>query len=218
VTCTSRRCRTAAAINCCASTPGYGAYYMLDIMQYNFGMYIDAFVAFDFDAFVKVVDLLGGIDITTDYTLSDPTYPDMEYGFDPFYLPAGAHTLDGATALKFARTRHGDNDYLRGIRQMQVLTAIGEKATRPEVLPGLITGAPQLLSDFQRDIVTDLGTADAIQLGLYAARIPLENVITGAINEQYITYFFQTGGSVAIPDRETLAELMARIFGPDYAG
>jgi LCP family protein required for cell wall assembly len=198
--------------------PGYGAYYMLDIVQYNLGMYIDAFVAFDFDAFVKLVDLLGGIDITTNYTLSDPTYPDMNYGFDPFYLPAGAHTLDGATALKFARTRHGDNDYLRGIRQMQVLTAIGEKATRPDVLPGLITGAPQFLADFQRDIVTDLGAAEAVQLALYAARIPLENIITGAINEQYITYFFQPGGSVAIPDRETLAELMARVFGPDYAG
>lgn len=198
--------------------PGYGAYYMMDTIQYNLGMYIDAYVAFDFDAFVKVVDMLGGIDIETQFTISDPTYPDMNYGYDPFYLPAGNHTLDGETALKYARTRHGDNDYLRGIRQMQVFKAVGEKATRPEVLAQLIAGAPQLLSELNGDVVTDLTSAEAVQLGLFAAQIPLDALITGGINEQYIGYAFQEGGSVAIPDREMLPDLMARIFGEDYSG
>ena len=46
------------------------------------------------------------------------------YGFDPFYLAPGTHVLDGEDALRFARTRHGNNDVLRAGRQQQVLSGI----------------------------------------------------------------------------------------------
>lgn len=197
---------------------GYGPYYAMDTIQYNLGMYIDAYVAFDFEAFITLVDAVGGIEITTNYDIIDPTYPDMNYGFDPFYLRAGTHRMDGRTALKFARTRHGDNDYLRGIRQMEVVKAIGLRATEPGVLPGLIRRAPELLSSVERNVYTDLTLGEAVPLLLFAAQLSLDDVQTGSINQAYLTYAFQEGSSVAIPDRSKLPELMESVFGAGYGG
>lgn len=200
------------------SQEGYGPIYMMDTLGYNFGMYIHSYVLFDFEAFIAIVDALGGIDITTTYTISDPTYPDMDYGFDPFYLPKGEHRLDGETALKYARTRHGDNDYVRGARQLQVVEAIGERATSTEVLPLLLARAPQLLEDLEGNLYTDLPFEDAVALALFAARTPLENIRTGSINQAYITYTVNEGDTVAIPDREKLGDLLTEVFGEGYGG
>ncbi len=197
---------------------GYGPYYLMDTLGYNIGMYIDAFVAFDFDAFVKIVDLLGGVELTTEYTISDPTYPDMNYGYDPFYLPAGTHILDGATALKFARTRHGDNDYLRGQRQLQVMKAIARKAIAPATLPRLILNARALMVDLQDDIVTDLTLDELTQIAQYASTVDLESVKTGGINTQYIDYLYQNGASVPVLDLEALPDLLEDVFGEGYSG
>jgi len=197
---------------------GYGPYYLMDTLGYNVGMYIDAFVAFDFDAFVKIVDTLGGVELTTEYTISDPTYPDMNYGYDPFYLPAGTHTLDGATALKFARTRHGDNDYLRGQRQLQVMKAIARKAADPATLPTLLFNARALMVDLQDDVVTDLTLDELIQIVQYASAIDLESVKTGGINTQYIDYLYQGGASVPVPDLQALPDLLKGVFGEGYSG
>ncbi len=197
---------------------GYGPYYMMDVLQYNFGLFIDAYVAFDFEAFIAIVDILGGVEVTTNYVINDPTYPDMNYGYDPFYLPSGTHLLDGHQALQFARTRHGDNDYLRGERQMQVLTAMGLRATDPAALAQLIANAPQLRQQLEDKIYTDLTTEEMIQLGLFAARVPLDRIQTGAINPEYMDAYYTSGTSVQIPDRERMVELLTRIFGAGYSG
>ena len=57
----------------------------------------------------------------------------MNYGYDPFYIRAGHQVLDGATALKYARTRHGDNDFQRAQRQQLVMYAVRDR---------LLGGAP----------------------------------------------------------------------------
>lgn len=197
---------------------GTGPYYAMDTVQYNLGMYIDAYVAFDFEAYISLIDAIGGVEITTNYDISDPTYPDMNYGYDPFYLRAGTHILDGRTALKFARTRHGDNDYLRGIRQMEVVKAIGLRATDPTVLPTLIIKAPELLASVEKNVYTDLTLAEGVPLLLFAAGVPLENIHTGSINQEYIEFAFQEGASIAIPNRTKLSELMIETFGENYGG
>ena len=45
--------------------------------------------------------LLGGIEVSIDYTINDERYPDKNYGYDPFYLAPGTHILDGEDALRF---------------------------------------------------------------------------------------------------------------------
>lgn len=199
---------------------GYGPFYMMDTIGYNLGIFVDGFIIFDFEAFIGLVDALGGVEITTNYIIDDPTYPDMGVGYDPFYLPSGTHLLDGRTALKFARTRHGDNDYMRGQRQMQVLKSLGLKATDGNILPNLIAQGPQLMETFAGHVYTDLSIEELIPLALFGARVPIESVKTGSLSGRYMATVQVTGTTerVNTPNRTVLEELMRETFGADYAG
>lgn len=197
----------------------YGPFYTMDTISQNIGMYIDGFITFDFEAFILMVDALGGVEVDVPYAINDPTYPDMNYGFDPFSISAGVHLLDGRTALKYARTRHNDNDYQRGERQMQVLTAVGLKATDASVLPNLLMNAPTLLEELTGHVYTDLTLDEMVPLALFAARVPAENIHTASLSGRYMAEIVVTGdgGTLPIPNYAILPDLLREVFGPTYA-
>jgi len=198
---------------------GYGPYYMLDTLQYNLGMYIDRYMLVDFAAFITLVDAIGGVEVSLDYVINDPTYPDMNYGYDPFYLAAGTHTLDGYDALRFARTRHGDNDFLRGERQLQIIAALREKLTEADTFPLLLAQAPALLDDLSSNIMTDMTLDEMIALARFALTVEDEGLNTAALRSEYIMTFTQPGGTnIYIPDRSQLIDLLSSVFGDNYAG
>ena len=53
------------------------------------------------------------------------------------HFDAGYQYMDGATALKYARTRHADSDFGRIRRQQQVILAVRQQALRLNLLPRL---------------------------------------------------------------------------------
>lgn len=66
------------------------------------GLRMDHYLEVDFSGFQKLVDELGGVEITTTRDISDPdSHLDLE---------AGTHRLDGEQALGLVRTRHGVGD------------------------------------------------------------------------------------------------------------
>ena len=186
--------------------------------QNNLGIRVNEFIAVDFSAFIDFVDLIGGIDVTTTYTINDPAYPNMYYGYDPFYLPAGDHHLDGATALKFARTRHGSSDFERALRQQEVLYAIRDKVLQAGTLANLIIQSPTLYMQFQESFISGLSLDQLIQLVLYVKDIPKENIYTGVIDQRYVSnYMTPEGAAVLIPNRSALPSLMIEVFGENYS-
>lgn len=198
--------------------PGYGPQLMMQTAQYNLGIRVHDYVAVDFNTFIKLVDAIGGIDIEVPYTINDPLYPDMNFGYDPFYLRAGFQHLDGATALKYARTRHGDSDFRRAERQQAVLYAIRDKVLSLDMLPQLIIQAPMLWNELSRGISTGLTLDQIIQLAWYLKDISPENIRTGVIDERYtMGYSTPQGASVLVPDRARLGQLMVEVFGPNYS-
>jgi polyisoprenyl-teichoic acid--peptidoglycan teichoic acid transferase len=198
--------------------PGYGPSLAMQTVQYNLGIRIHDYMVVDFHAFITVVDAIGGIDIETTYTINDPYFPDMYYGYDPFYLPAGQHHLDGETALRFARTRHGDSDFQRAQRQQMVLQAIRSRVLDFDLLPGLIVQAPSLYGQLSNDVATQLTLDQLIQLVWYAKDISSDSINMGVIDERY-TYPYTTpdGQQVLVPDRELIGPLMVEIFGESYS-
>jgi polyisoprenyl-teichoic acid--peptidoglycan teichoic acid transferase len=197
---------------------GYGPYYVMDTVQYNLGLYIDRYIIFDFEAFIAIVDALGGIEITIEYAIYDSSYPDMNYGYDPFSLRAGTHLLNGYDTLRFARTRHADSDFMRSSRQLQVVKAIFNRVSQRGLLPSLIMRAPQLFETIENDIYTDLTLDEMIQFASYGLLLDEENISTGSLNEEYnMTYALPNGRSVYIPDRSRLLEMMTKIFGANYS-
>ncbi|MBK9122196.1 MAG: LCP family protein [Chloroflexi bacterium] len=196
---------------------GYGPRLAMETVQYNLGIRVNHYVVVDFNAFVTIVDALGGIEVDLAYTINDPLYPNMNYGYDPFFLRAGHHVLDGITALKYARTRHGDSDIKRAERQQQVILAVKDKATSPEMIPLLLANAGQLWTAVRDNFYTDMSLEQLIQLGLYIKDLSLENINRGVIDFSYLSnYTTASGAAVLIPNRARLGGLMAQVFGTTY--
>lgn len=92
------------------------------------GLPINYYIQLDFKGFTKTIDSVGGIDVYLEKEIDDKSYPDFNHGYDPFYIEAGWHHLDGATALKVARSRHstmGDFDRIK--RQQEIIKAFRQK-------------------------------------------------------------------------------------------
>lgn len=66
------------------------------------GVRMDHYLEVDFKGFQKLIDELGGVDITTRKAIHDPN--------SGLALSAGKHTLKGKQALELVRTRHGVGD------------------------------------------------------------------------------------------------------------
>lgn len=95
-----------------------------DTVESVFGVPIDGYVLIDFGGFKDVIDAMGGFDINVPYAIEDDAYPTEDYGTEVVKFPAGPQHMDGATALKYVRTRHFDSDDARRKRQFQVMLAL----------------------------------------------------------------------------------------------
>jgi LCP family protein required for cell wall assembly len=185
----------------------------IETVKYNLGVPVDHYIVIDFQAFVTLVDEIGGIDLEVPYNIDDPTYPDHEYGFDPFYIDAGMHHMDGELALKYARTRHADNDFYRARRQQQVIFAIREKIMRLDMLPQLVTKAPRLYTTLTDSIDTDMTLDEMIALAVLVQEIDEENISNAVIDDQYVTnYRTPQGSSVLVPDHDKIRPVLEEIF------
>lgn len=196
--------------------PGGGPRLLIDVLQYNLGMHIDNYVALTFDAVIKTVDAVGGVEIDVPYTINDPEYPDMNYGYEPLSIQAGKQTMDGTLALKYARTRHQTNDFDRTRRQQQVLLALRRKATQADILSGLVARAPALWSDLSRDFYTDIQFDQALSLAWYIKDLPLEGIKRGSLDGDYIQAATVDGNALIVINRATVSALLSAIFGNTY--
>ena len=198
--------------------PGYGPDLMKQTVQYNLGIRVHDYVAIDFNTFITIVDSVGGIDLDVPYAISDTSYPDMNYGYDPFYIKAGLQHLDGKTALKYARTRHGDSDFNRAERQQAVLYAIRDRVLSLNMMPQLIAQSPTIWNAVSSGISTGLSFDQIIQLVWYLKDVDKANIKTGVIDNTYTMPFMTAGGAaVLVPDRARLGELMVKVFGANYS-
>lgn len=97
----------------------------IDAVENLLNVPINNFVSFNFISFLEIVDALGGINVDVPITFTDTN----TLGNGEVHLDKGLQKLNGEQALALARTRHFDNDVMRGERQQLVLKAIADKAT-----------------------------------------------------------------------------------------
>jgi LCP family protein required for cell wall assembly len=196
--------------------PGGGQVLAVEAVETILGIPIDYYAAVNFNAFVEVVDLIGGIDVTVPETIDDPAYPDQCYGHDPFYIEAGEHHFTGEQALKYARTRAtfgGDVD--RANRQQAVILAARDQILKLDELPQLLGQAPELWQTSQDNIRTNLTLDEAIQLALLVQEIPRDNIYRAVIDYSYV-YNETTpdGREVLVPIRTDIRQLRDQLFAP----
>lgn len=92
------------------------------------GMKLDHYMTMNFEGLVQLVDLVGGIEVTSplDFTTSHTT---EAQGMKDYHFNKGVNKLDGKAALAYSRERYNDprGDYGRQTRQGQVITAVLKK-------------------------------------------------------------------------------------------
>lgn len=192
-----------------------GPKYAMQTVEYNFGVPVQYYVRFNFNAVIKIVDLLGGIDVYNEEDINDLSYPDFFFGYDPFKLKAGWQHLDGATALKYARTRHGSSDFFRMRRQQQVVFALRDKALESGALIKLLPQAPQIYQTLRDSLESNLSPLEMAQLANLARDIPAEKISRVSIDETATQYWTTPqGASVLIPNRDKIRELRDRLYNP----
>lgn len=193
------------------SYPGGGPALAMKTIQYNLGVPVHFYAQIDFEGFRNIIDILGGIDIYVPETIDDPTFPDNYYGYDPFYIEAGQHTLNGYDAMRYARTRATPgSDFSRARRQQQVLLAIRDKALQL----GMLAKVPELWTTMSDTVETDLQLVDILELAQLADEIEPDKIQNAIIDTQMtIDYIVpETGAQVLLPLREKIRVQIEEMF------
>lgn len=159
---------------------------------------IQYYVRVDFNAFVDIVDSLGGVSVDVQEPIYDPYYPnDSDDGYTVFRIDAGPQEMDGETALKFARSRKTTSDFDRSARQQLLLEAIQRKALSKDVLTST-SKLKDLYGAFSKNINTDMSLREMIALAGFAKNMDHSHMVRKVIHDDP----GQEGGFLYTPERQ----------------
>ena len=150
--------------------PGGGAGLLALTLELNFGLRVDHYGVVNMQAFTKMVDAVGGIDIYLPNEVDGRPFEDNPE--DMGYFPAGQQHLNGEQALRFARIRKRYSDFVRMDNQNRVICALKEKITSPAVLPKI----PEIIGALQDSVLTDLTPQQLAQMACLLPKLEPENV------------------------------------------
>jgi LCP family protein required for cell wall assembly len=104
-------------------------------IESDFGVHINDYIWVGLLGLIRVIDVIGGVDVVTSNPVLDDYYPqdintNSTYGYQRIAVLGGPQHLDGVHALQYVRSRHNDlqSDFGRSRRQQQVLLAIRAKS------------------------------------------------------------------------------------------
>lgn len=144
---------------------------------------INYFAKFNFSALVKVIDAIGGIDITVDYSFCEQDSKDTP---NAICLNEGYQHLDGEQALAYARHRKTVGDAMRNKAQQQVIKGITNKL----VSFSLLTKFDNLTNVLASNMLTNFTRKELYSLASLAPNLGNLNyhnmVITGTDDSAYI--------------------------------
>ena len=183
-------------------------------LKENFGVQVDGNVEVDFDGFMELVDIMGGVDITLTKAEADCLNRRGNWDVEEnqhWQLQEGLNRLNGSQALAYSRIRYiGNGDYQRTERQRTVLTELFRQ------LQNMSLGqANQLLNTAVELISTDMTNQEIF--GYAADLLPLMSgfeVITQRIPASG-TYQDKTinGAAVLVVDFDENRALLEQTLG-----
>ena len=177
------------------------------IIEEKIGVPIHHYIRFDFEAFKRLVDAMGGVDVEVDCPLYDP------YGYDqgglPLALDAGVHRLNGGQALSYVRSRRIGGDLERERRQQRFAWAVRTQILNENLLPRI----PALYAALADSVQTDLNLIDAVGLVRFALDLDSANVHGFVVNDPSMIKAGYAGQMwVWYPNWDKIAEVAQEVF------
>lgn len=166
---------------------------------------INHFVTIDFDGFVKLVDALGGVDITIERPLTDP-----KTGAN---FSAGNHHLTGEQALAYSRSRSTElADIGRIQRQQYLFKGLIDQKLNPQYLGKI----PDYFNILVENTKTDLDLLTILRYAKASLSFGTGNFET-AIVPTHADWIENKTVSVQIPDLDEARAMWERILVGDPA-
>ena len=181
-----------------------------------FGIDTDAYVTLHFEAFQKIVDTVGGVDIDVKKQLD---YDD-KWARLHIHLKPGMQHLDGYQAMGYVRIRHSDSDLMRAERQHEFLEALRNQIRTPAML---IKGA-DVLDTITDNLHSSLSTQQLIALANWTKGLDKKSIalvtmpsiegpsyitVNRKLTRKMVAQIFFAGNEDAVtinaPDKETLS-------------
>ncbi len=130
----------------------YGINKSIKTLENFYNIDIDHYLRVNFNTLVKIVDIIGGIDVESDKSFQSSHIRD-------WHVEKGMNHMDGAKALAYSRERYAylTGDHHRGANQQQVITAIIDKITTSSVL---ISKYNSILSTLDKTFQTDMDMSE----------------------------------------------------------
>lgn len=152
-----------------------GAELLMETVEKNFDIPVHRYVQVNFEAFVGMVDSVGGVDLeltekeieyVNGYLVEYNMLTDRPQGTDNMDTSAsGMVHLNGPQALAYCRNRYLGTDFGRTERQRKVLTEVIKK------IPGaLLTNGSGLIDALMPNLTTNLTKNECFRLSLMAGK------------------------------------------------
>lgn len=170
-----------------------------ETLKLNFGIQVDGCIEVDFSQFEKIIDLMGGVDISL--TSAEAAHLNNQ----GFSFKEGVNHMNGEAALAYSRIRYIGTDFGRTNRQRTVLTALVEQSRNIGLskMHSLLEGVLGL-------VTTDMSNGQILELALEC--FPM--LADLKVKTQYVpaegTYQFANirGMAVIVADMEANRQLL----------
>jgi len=206
--------------------PGQGGDYARQIFSQTFNLDVPYYVRVDFKAFEEIINAVGNIVVDVPRAFVDQSFPGPDYSYQTVSFEAGSQIMDGARALQYARSRHGNNgegsDFARAHRQQQVMLALKDKVLSFGTLANPMK-IQKILESLSNNIGTNLNLSQIIYLAKFAENIEpgkikglvLDDGPSGPLN----AYIAPNGAFLLEPKTgnfDQINQAVANIFDPNF--
>lgn len=187
-----------------------------DTMMENFGIEVDNIVEVNFNGFMEIVDIMGGVEIELTKAEANHLNRRGNWGVtkeDDWSLVEGPNLLTGSQALAYSRIRYIGTDFERVERQKRVLTEMVDKVRHLS-----LTEINNLVMTFASLITTDMTNSEItgyvidlfpmlLDLNIVSQRIPLDKT--------YRDENVKGVGAVLVIDFEKNLEFLKQTLGDE---
>jgi polyisoprenyl-teichoic acid--peptidoglycan teichoic acid transferase len=147
-----------------------------------------------FEMFEEVINTLGGVEVNVENSFADYYYPiegkenaPENERYEVIRFVQGAQKMDGTTALKFVRSRKGDNnegtDFARARRQQAVISAIRGKATSLSTLLNPIK-LKSLYDTYSKNVDTNIDFRTVENFYLLSQQIDFQKIVSIVLDDR----------------------------------
>lgn len=142
------------------------------MLSNNFSISTDHYLTIDLFQIPAMVDLVGGIPVNIPKTTTDP--------WIGMVIPAGQQTLNGAQFVAYARAIP-DSDFGRIQRNNLLVAALREKLLDP----GVWAKIPELYTQFNEVITTDLSPEQINHLSCLLKEVPPDAILQDQVRQEW---------------------------------